>query len=406
VKVTIIDPLDRRVLWEEHHPIWRVRAMARGAQEAQEFEVSSATFDDVRRMSARLEADGYDVELLAVAPFARDEGLIHITEWNGGAQGTASSRSKHTGGARNRRSGAGMVLRLAVPVLAALFVCAGFGGPAAAQEPAHSGVPTLQVKRHVGSSHPTKLLVVMEENHSLSEMRSGMPYLWSLAKKYGYASDYTAITHPSLPNYLAIAGGSTFGVTDDDNPSAHPINAPSVFDSAVAAGETARVYAESMPSNCALTNSLPYMVHHNPWAYFTPGRSNCDRYDVPESSLLSDASHNRLPTAGMVIPNACDDAHSCSLSTADSWLKARLPTVLSSTDFTSGRLCVVVTADEDDKTSGNQVLTVVLDANLSGTVVTTHLTHYSLSRFYSQTLGTTPLANAKTAPDMRAAFGL
>src|SRR3954454_20407705 len=64
----------------------------------------------------------------------------------------------------------------------------------------------------------TKVLVVIEENHSLSQMQSQMPYAYSLAKRYGYAGNYTAITHPSLPNYLAIAGGSTFGVTDDNYP--------------------------------------------------------------------------------------------------------------------------------------------------------------------------------------------
>lgn len=269
-------------------------------------------------------------------------------------------------------------------------------GSASPQKPPHQ--PT--------TTHPTKLLVIVEENHSAAEMRSGMPYLWSLAQQYGYASNYAAISHPSLPNYLAIAGGSTFGITDDYGPSTHPLNATSVFDQAVSAGKTAKVYAESMPSACDLTSASPYAVRHNPWTYFVPGRTSCAQYNLPDTSFLSDAKNNRLPDAGMLVPNLCNDAHSCSLASADSWLKARLPTVLASSDFTSGHLAVVVTADEDDKSSGNQVLTVVLDANLSGKVVTTSLNHYSLSRFYSDTIGATPLANARSAADMRAAFGL
>lgn len=255
-------------------------------------------------------------------------------------------------------------------------------------------------------THPSKLLVIVEENHSYSQMQSGMPYLWSLATTYGYATNYTAISHPSLPNYLAIAGGSTFGITDDNNPSAHPINAPSVFDQALAANETAGVYADSMPSACDLTNAGTYAVRHNPWTYFVPGRTDCQRYDVPEPSFLTAAQNNQLPNSGMVIPDVCNDAHSCSLATADSWLQARIPTVLASSDFTSGQLAVVITTDEDDRSSGNHVLTAVLDVNLSGTVVTTPLDHYSLSRFYSDTVGAAPLANAQNATDMRAAFGL
>ncbi len=256
------------------------------------------------------------------------------------------------------------------------------------------------------SAHPTKLLVIVEENHSYGQMQSGMPYLGSLAHAYGYAANYTAISHPSLPNYLAIAGGSTFGVTDDNNPSAHPLAAPSVFDQALGQRLTAGVYAESMPSNCDLANAQPYAVRHNPWTYFTPGRADCQRFDRSDASLLADAHNNSLPNAGLVVPDLCNDAHDCSLTTADSWLQSHIPTVLASDDFTSGRLAVVITADEDDRSSGNHVLTVVLDANLNGEVVGTPLNHYSLSRFYSQTLGATPLANAKTAPDMRAAFGL
>lgn len=281
--------------------------------------------------------------------------------------------------------------------ITALMLLGSLAGPAQALTVVSPPSPQLQ---------PTKLLVVMLENHSAAEMQSGMPYLWSLARQYAYASDYTGVSHPSLPNYLAIAGGSTFGVTDDDNPSVHPVNAPSVFDQAVAAGATAKVYADAMPTNCDLTNALPYMVHHNPWAYFVPGRDNCGLYDVPESDFLTDAANNELPNVGMLIPDMCNDAHSCPLGTADAWLQQQLPAVLASSDFTSGQLAVVITADEDDRSSGNQVLTVVLDTNLAGAVVSTPLNHYSLSRWCSDTIGAAPLNNAATATDMRAAFAL
>ena len=92
------------------------------------------------------------------------------------------------------------------------------------------------------TAEATKVLVVIEENHSLAQMREGMPFLAKLSDKYGYATGWKAITHPSAPNYLAIAGGSTFGVTDDAAPAADAAaigSATSVVDQALAAGKSA-----------------------------------------------------------------------------------------------------------------------------------------------------------------------
>jgi acid phosphatase len=265
------------------------------------------------------------------------------------------------------------------------------------------------------SGHVTKLLTVVVENHSLSQMTAGMPYLDSLAQRFAYASNYTAIRHPSLPNYLAIVGGSTFGVTDNNPPSSRPIAGNSVFDQALARGLTAATYAESMPRNCALTPSGAYAVKHNPWAYFndpTP-RRNCQNADVPagttaSGNLAGDAAAGRLPHAGLWIPDLCNDAHDCSLSTADDYLASWLPQLMAAPDFQAGRLAIVVTADEDNYTTVNKVLTVVLHQSLDGShgVVSTALTHYSLTRLYDQVLGADPLRNAVTAPDMQAAFNL
>ena len=279
----------------------------------------------------------------------------------------------------------------------------------------------------VGSTPPAspkkgqvnKLLVIIEENHSLAQMTTQMPYLNRLARQYAYADHYTAIRHPSLPNYLAIAGGDTFGVADDSKPSHHVIPGRSVFGQALASNLTAKVYQESMLSNCALTGNADkgYGVKHNPWAYFVDERTACRTFDVPATSFPADAQANKLPNAGLLVPNLCNDAHDeklggCDLGTADRYLASALPAVLNSSDFKSGNLAVVVTADEDDTssrdTNGGAVLTVVLQAGLNGShlVVKTPLTHYSLSRLYSQVLGAAPLNQAAKAPDMAKAFNL
>lgn len=297
-----------------------------------------------------------------------------------------------------------MKFRLRYPIALLIVVASAAAQPASLVEPASALVVTAK---------PTKVLTIFVENHTYTQMRAGMPYLNSLAQRYGYATNWLSITKPSLPNYLAIAGGSTFEVTDDGSPSTHLIKGDSVFSQATKAGKTAKTYAESMPANCGVTDSGLYAVRHNPWTYFVDGRTACQSGDVPQSQLARDVANNRLPNAGMLIPNLCDIAHTggCplsnagSLSLADNYLKKQLPPILSSTDFTSGRLTVVVTADEGSIGDKN-VLTVVLNAALNGKVVTATLTHYSLNRYYAQVLGVPPLRSGATAPDMRAAFGL
>jgi phosphatidylinositol-3-phosphatase len=283
----------------------------------------------------------------------------------------------------------------------------GASSPATAT-PAH----VVPVPRVLTTVAPTKVLTVLEENHSLTQMLAGMPYLASLATKYSYASDWTAVSHPSLPNYLAIVGGSTFGVSNDSAPSVNAAkvgSAKSVFDQAIAAGKSAKTYAESMASNCGLVTVSPYAVKHNPWAYFgsSATRANCNKFDVSTATLQTAESTNTLPNAGFVVPNLADDAHNGTLATADSWLRTNLAKALASTDFTSGRLVVIVTSDEGTATYPNdKVLTVVMHAGTAHRVVSTPLSHYSLTRYYAQVLGSIPLAAGAKAPDMKAAFGL
>jgi phosphatidylinositol-3-phosphatase len=259
------------------------------------------------------------------------------------------------------------------------------------------------------SAPVSKLLVLVVENHSLDQMRAEMPWTAALGDRYGYATHYQALTHPSLPNYLGIAGGSTFGITDDHPPAVHTASGTSVFGQALDLGKTATVYADGMPSPCATEDGGDrYAVRHNPWTYFDDERAECDQHDVPLAALDADIASGDLPDAGMVIPNVCHDAHDddCDLADADGWLQGVVGSVLDGPDFASGRLAVVITADEDDGSDDNLVLTTVVHPSLRGRVVDTPLTHYSLTRLYEQVLGAPLLRQAATAPDLAAAFGL
>jgi phosphatidylinositol-3-phosphatase len=241
---------------------------------------------------------------------------------------------------------------------------------------------------------------------------SAAPTFTSLAAACGLATDYHAITHPSLPNYLAATGGSTFGVSDDNPPSSHPIGAASIFSQVRSAGREWRSYQESMPAPCALSDAGTYAVRHNPAAYFTGIRTDCASWDVPMGSTSSgafesDLANDRLPAFTFVTPNLCNDMHDCSVSTGDGWLKAWLPRIVSSPAYGRGRTAVIVTFDEDDRTAGNLVSTIVVAPSVpAATVSGQAFDHYSLLRTTEEMLGLGQIANAATAASMRSTFHL
>jgi phospholipase C len=282
-------------------------------------------------------------------------------------------------------------------------------GCAASQPSSLGGAPMASTI----STRPSKVMVVVLENHGVYSALRRMPFLAAQTKAYGNSSNYYAVTHPSLPNYLALAGGSTFGVTDDKNPSSHRLVGASVFGQVIAGHRTAKTYAEDMTRNCQQTNIGRYAVRHNPWAYFaSPGeRALCLKYNVPsgttaKGNLHTDVVAGRLPSFSMLIPDVCHDGHDCSLATTDVWLKAWLRQIEAAPDFRAGRLAVVVTFDEDDRFAANHVLTSVIHPARRGVVVKGRLTHYSLSATASRLAGAPPLRRAAGTPDFLAAFRL
>ena len=263
------------------------------------------------------------------------------------------------------------------------------------------------------TARPSKLLVVVMENHSACEAATGMPELAAVAARYGQATQFYALTHPSLGNYLAIAGGSTFGVRDDKPPPDHRLSGSSVFGQVLAAGKVAKTYAEGMQGNCQANSNGGYAVKHNPWPYFTAPaeRAGCQHYDVPSgtparAALHDDIAAGALPTFALLVPDLCNDAHSCSLATADRWLRGWLDSLLAGRDFRVGNLAIVVTFDEDDRHANNQIFTAVLHPSLRGTIVTTRLDHGALSGAVSRLIGARPLRSAANAPDLLRAFGM
>lgn len=294
--------------------------------------------------------------------------------------------------------------------LVALVACGTTAPPAlraAAPAPVDSATMATTAPR------VTKVLTVVLENHGTAATLRGMPRLAALAARYGRTTHYRALTHPSLPNYLALAGGSTSGVRDDRSPSAHLVHGPSVFDLALAAGHTAGTYAEGMPAPCSLTASGRYAVKHDPWAYYADAasRRGCRAHDLPagtptSGALARDVAAGALPDVGLLVPDLCHDAHDCPLATADAWLASWTAAVQRGADWRAGRLALVVTFDEDESHGDNTVLTVVAAPSLTRAVATRPLTHLSWTRWMADLAGVRAPRDAATAPSLGAAFGL
>jgi phosphatidylinositol-3-phosphatase len=264
----------------------------------------------------------------------------------------------------------------------------------------------------------THVIWIFMENHPYSQIignTTAAPYENQLAGQCGLATNYHAVTHPSLPNYIAATSGDYWGIADDDPPSSHPLSVPSIYSQVKRAGLTWRDYEESAPGNCPRAPSGTYAVKHDPAPYYTGIRSDCANWDVPMGTIssgafLTDLDNGTLPAFAFVTPNRCNDTHDCSIQTGDAWLKSWVPKIVSSSAYESGKTVLFLTWDEDDGSSSNHVPTIVVSSTTpAGTRSATSFTHYSLLKTTEQLLGIgTYLAHAGDAgtQSMRLAFHL
>ena len=232
--------------------------------------------------------------------------------------------------------------------------------PAATTPPAPS--PARSSTAPAAQATPPKaaldhVAVIVMENHGYSEVigSSSAPYTNSLAHTYALSANYFAVTHPSLPNYLALAGGSTFGITDDCT-DCHVAGAPSLVNQLDAAGLSWTDYQEGMPSACfrgADNPSGQYAKKHNPFIYFDAVANIpalCSHI-APATSLTGDIAARRLPAFTWITPNLCNDTHDCSVQTGDTYLAGLVPGLLQALG-PHGALFLVWDESEDSDTSG------------------------------------------------------
>jgi hypothetical protein len=277
------------------------------------------------------------------------------------------------------------------------LLLAGCGGSSSAYtQPAHG---------------PAHIFVVMMENHATNEIignTADAPYLNQLAGKYGVAMQYFGVTHPSLPNYLALISGDTQGIWDDCAPgsavtcppeefqtgasysatqlltrqqeqssahASHSFNGRTIVDQLEAKHLTWKAYMETMPSPGFLGDNVAHQLYrakHNPFIYFHDITSQSTRLArvVPATQLTTDLNADSVPNFVFLSPNQCHDMHGLSsanaqaekipqcatpssgldhavISLGDTYLSKLVPQVMHSKAWSEGSVLVLVW-DEDD----------------------------------------------------------
>lgn len=222
--------------------------------------------------------------------------------------------------------------------------------PAQAQTP-ETSVPNFD---HI-------ILVVME-NKSYDDIvgnQDDAPFLNMLIKSGGLATNYSAVAHPSLPNYIALIGGDTFGITSDCTNCF--VKSKNLIDNLATAGKTWKAYMEDQPTPCFVGNKDNYAQKHNPFIYFDDIRKNPERCKniVPLTQLATDLKNGDIPNLIWITPNLCNDMHNCSVSTGDKWLSKNLTQIINTPSIAKSNYLLIITWDEADLSEGNRVTTIL-----------------------------------------------
>jgi hypothetical protein len=196
-------------------------------------------------------------------------------------------------------------------------------------------------------------MLMVLENREYGEVIGdpGAPFLNQLAARYGLATRAYATEHPSLPNYLEILAGTTFGITSDCDTCT--VDGPVLVDQLASLGIAWRAYMEGMPSPCFTgSNADGYAKKHDPFMYvrhLVADPTSCRRV-VPLAALGEDLAVGEPPFL-WISPDLCHDGHDCSNRVMDSWLRDTIGSVQSSPWYRAGAV-VIVTFDEGKTSDG------------------------------------------------------
>jgi phosphatidylinositol-3-phosphatase len=255
---------------------------------------------------------------------------------------------------------------------------------------------------------PSRVAVLVLENRSYDEVIGNpeAPYLNGLARRYALATDYYAIGHPSLPNYIALIGGSTFEIRSDCN--GCDVEARSLVGQLDAAGLSWKAYFEDLTSNRRPgATTAAYTPHYNPFVYYEGIRSSAlGRSRVVDfDELRRDLRRHTLPRFSWIAPGVRHDGHSSSLRAADRFASQLVPQILRAL---GPHGVLFVTWDEGarsdrsgvDGTRGGGHVALIAAGGDARRHTTTSIpaNHYALLRTIESAFDLSPLGRSADAP--------
>ncbi len=178
---------------------------------------------------------------------------------------------------------------------------------------------------------PAHIAVIVMENEEYSDIigSRATPFINRLASRFALAAGHFSISHPSLPNYLALTGGSTFGISSDCTDCS--VSADNLGSQLTAAKIPWRAYMENLPTPCFRgSDAGTYAKKHDPFMYYTRLPPTACRNVVGLAGLSADERSGRLPRFAWITPNLCHDMHDCSPATGDRFLSRLVPPLLAS----------------------------------------------------------------------------
>lgn len=209
-----------------------------------------------------------------------------------------------------------------------------------------------------------------------------------------------AETHPSEPNYLALFAGNTFGLTKNTC----PVNGgalPNLGSELLSAGYTFMGFAEDLPAvGSTVCSAGKYARKHVPWVNFSNVPATLS---VPFSAFPKPQNYPGLPTVSFVIPNADNDMHDGSIAQGDAWLNRHLSAYANWAKTNNSLL--VVTWDEDDGSSRNQIPTVFYGAHVRPGTYNETISHYNVLSTLEQIYGLPKTGYATNAPPITDIWG-
>ena len=234
---------------------------------------------------------------------------------------------------------------LGICLLAVMLLAAACSAQPAAQTPlSDTAIPAFD-----------HIFVLVLENRSFTDVIGSphMPRFNALAKENTLLTQYTGVTHPSLPNYIAMVSGDTQGIEKDCKDCF--VNAETLAERLEAAGRAWKTYQEDMPEPCFLGDAGEYVQKHNPFVYFDAVRMDaqrCAENVVPLTMLDTDLASGSLPNFSLIVPNMCNNGHDCASAVADEWIVGMVDRLRQAPAVQQSRYLIVVTYDESSSPKG------------------------------------------------------